>query len=377
MRNTVVIMGSHPETRKHFDWNTDADIWVFNEAGAIPDMKRFDAVFQLHVPAIFRNPKNRNDPNHYEWLKSTTIPVYMQEQYPDIPASIKYPHEAVLAQVCMVVNDKPFGEATCSISWALALAIYLGYKNIEVYGVELNSATEYFYQQSNFKFWLGFAAGKGINVKIYTSMFESFQYGYDSEVAIPAEVFSKRITELTPEFELSKASINPTKTTLSELMQSLWDNDNSHEIVKAVQKMLDVTGRSAFIEGQIVENKRYDDKLQAMIAESSDFAFARQEFEQAAGLEQKSAKEYEGQLKLSQARLADMHDHVIKAQKGSPKRSKLVKGYLSELNRFLSLNAIISAYNGRIQENRTYLARLERGIKAAGGEKSEQAILGG
>ena len=87
---TVAIVGSHPRTRSAFDFTrTDCDVWIFNEALADPSgwCKRADAVFQMHNPAIWRSPLNRNDPKHYNWLKSGDTPeVIMQEYYEDVPS---------------------------------------------------------------------------------------------------------------------------------------------------------------------------------------------------------------------------------------------------------------------------------------------------
>src|SRR5688500_3302918 len=101
MRETVAIIGSHPRTREAFDFNrTDADIWLFNEAISNPEnrkwAKRADMIWQMHVPAIWRNPTNRNDPHHYEWLqKQDECDVMMQDEYPDVPRSMRYPLEDI------------------------------------------------------------------------------------------------------------------------------------------------------------------------------------------------------------------------------------------------------------------------------------------
>src|SRR3990167_7232060 len=98
MKKTLVIMGSHPNGLKTFNWNRrDCDIWLFNEA---PTAKKengellyphSDAFFQLHHEAIWKSPKNRSDEKHYEWLKKGDTPTaYMQEKYKDVPKSVKY-----------------------------------------------------------------------------------------------------------------------------------------------------------------------------------------------------------------------------------------------------------------------------------------------
>jgi len=168
MKDTVAIVGSHPRTRLEFDFNrTDCDIWIFNEALSNGTFPRADAVFQMHVPPIWRNPANRNDAHHFEWLQEPKdgTEVYMQDQYPDVPRSVRYPLEEVTER---------FGvrHFTSSIAYALALACFKGYKRMEVYGVEMETNTEYQYQRDGVTLWLGVAMGLGIKVDAHISMFD-------------------------------------------------------------------------------------------------------------------------------------------------------------------------------------------------------------
>lgn len=168
-----------------FDFNrADCDIWVFNESMSTEWVKRADAVFQLHIPTIWRNPNNRNDPRHYQWLKSGNTPtIYMQEKYEDVPKALEFPKDEVLTMLPNAkVNDGLIREVMSTPSWALAYAVYLGYERIDIYGIELDSNTEYSYQQGNFKYWVGVAVGRGIEVNVYSSMFNAPLYGYEGEV---------------------------------------------------------------------------------------------------------------------------------------------------------------------------------------------------
>jgi len=73
--DTLVILGSHPGTRQDFDWGRvkDVDVWAFNEAVSRGEWVQFaSAVFQMHIPAIWRNPTNRNDNKHADWLAGAT-----------------------------------------------------------------------------------------------------------------------------------------------------------------------------------------------------------------------------------------------------------------------------------------------------------------
>ena len=90
---TVTILGSHPRTRNDFDFNrTDCDVWIFNEAVSNGTFPRADVVFQMHAEEIWRNPENRNDKGHLAWLQSGNTPtIYMQEKFPEVPKSEKFP----------------------------------------------------------------------------------------------------------------------------------------------------------------------------------------------------------------------------------------------------------------------------------------------
>ena len=117
MKDTIAIIGSHPRTRAEFDFNRgDCDIWVFNEAISNGTFTRADAVFQMHEEAIWRNPKNRNDAGHAEWLKTQNdVTVYMQDYYPDVPCSERFP----LDEIAERFKIRYF---TSSVAYAIALA---------------------------------------------------------------------------------------------------------------------------------------------------------------------------------------------------------------------------------------------------------------
>ena len=160
---TVAIIGSHPLSRGDFDFNrTDCEIWVFNEALASDWCKRATAVFQMHTPTIWKNPLNRNDPGHAAWLMSGDTPIiYMQEKYQEVPKAVKYPLDEVI-QLLQPFNYKKY--LTSSVSQAIALTIVQGFEKIELYGIGMETETEYFYQRDCVAFWTGYAVGRGIVV---------------------------------------------------------------------------------------------------------------------------------------------------------------------------------------------------------------------
>lgn len=206
-KRTVAITGSHPVTREHVPWSKKhVDVWVFNEAAGIGWPTRIDAVFQIHQPPIFKSPRNRNDPKHWEWLQEKhDFPIYMQDEYPEVPSSAKYPLDEICDELLgglkrIIPKDvrkkHKRREAavryfTSSVAYAIALAIYQGYERIELYGVEMSTETEYTRQRDGVTFWAGIALGRGIEFVVHkkSTLFKSLLYGYEGDVVINRQEF--------------------------------------------------------------------------------------------------------------------------------------------------------------------------------------------
>lgn len=212
--NIVAIVGSHPvgRVRAPFD-NKEIDIWGFNEAGSAKWMKRVSGLFQIHLPPIWKNPKNVNDPGHYEFLqKDHGYPIFMQEKYPEVPNSVKYPLDEICNDLLPGLvrgEDQPERHFTSSPAYAIAYAIYLGYEEIHLYGIEMTTQTEYVMQRDGITFWLGIALSKGIKVRIQekSTIFKGLSYGYEGDVVLHRQYFE------TYESKLSKKS---------EEMNTVW-----------------------------------------------------------------------------------------------------------------------------------------------------------
>lgn len=377
MKETLIIMGSHPRTRGRFDFNrTDCDVWVFNEAAKQEWVKRADAVLQLHIPTIWRNPNNRNDPKHYEWLKETAIPVYMQEKYEDVPNSVHFPKDEILSMLPNAKqNGEPIREVACSPAWALALAIYIGYKRIEIYGVELESNTEYHYQQGNFKYWLGVAAGRGIDVDIHSTMFNAPLYGYEGEVFLVYETFEDRINEIARFRTEQEGKFTADSIKLWSVFEGIKDADVTLTLLPLVQSTIISAAQLGEIDGALQENGRYKEKADAMKLAGGEFVFSRQEFEQGAALAKKQGEKIANDVNVIKGQLQLKHDELIMMAKGSPKRKRAMENYRHLLTQFIQYNNALGIYRGAAGENFAYMSRLDAGIKAAGGSKSEEAIL--
>ena len=376
MRDTVAIIGSHPRTRGEFDFTrADCDIWVFNETLSGTSAKwcpRADAVFQMHEEAIWRNPLNRNDPGHWKWLQTQTdTPVYMQEQYPDVPRSVKYPLDEI-------VDRFSIRYFTSSVAYAIALACYLGYRRIELYGVEMETNTAYQYQRDGVALWLGVARGMGVELDAHISLFDMPLYGYEGEVTIPYAKFGERIAELQPGLDDLSAQYKAAMIDLQKAFD-LFAGDGSDKTEKilftAAEKQRALSSALGEISGRMQENKRYQGKADTMTENAGTYLFSRQEFESAAAELKKAADTSNLEYVAYGNTLDHIHRNVKAAAKKSPKRLKLLDLYKQHIQEYLKLANRTALYVGASKENYEYLHWLDKHVRAAGGEKSEAVLL--
>jgi len=197
----LAVVGMAQSTRHKAPWDDDEiEIWILNEMGDIAHphyswIKRYDRVFQMHQRWDFmRIGTNFNHWNHPHWLRNqdgpcyhcegtgiipnsnkecnfcdngiykvttrdVNKPIYMQEKWDDIPGSVEYPLDKVLE--FYQPNAEHCRYFTNTFGYMAALAGMMGYKEIQVFGFEMASGTEYSYQKPNANYWAGILIGKG------------------------------------------------------------------------------------------------------------------------------------------------------------------------------------------------------------------------
>jgi len=146
-KDIVVIMGKSPLTRHLVDTNRkDCEFWGSNDIyNYIP---RVDVLFQLHERKRFE--AFYRDLNHIEKLKKMNIPIVCVKKWSDIPNCVEYPWKEIISEYDDYLNN--------SISEMLALAIYMDYKRIELYGCDFIHEREEL-QVASICHWLGIALG--------------------------------------------------------------------------------------------------------------------------------------------------------------------------------------------------------------------------
>jgi hypothetical protein len=364
MKKTLVIMGSHPSGRD-FDWSRkDCEIWAFNEA---PNQKkdgklilpRVDVCFQLHVEAIWRNPANRTDPDHYKWLTTTKSKVYMQDKYPEIPGSIKYP----LEDVVKMTGKRVF---TSSPDYAFGLVAYLykqrKWKKVEVWGIELAMESEYQYQRTGFSFWIGYLTALGIPLELHTKIFDSPMYGYEGDIAIPSTEFDRRKKELE-----SKTN-NTFEVEAKDLIDSLpkfIEGDISRDFTQRMNALIQKHEATGRLNGKVKENERYAGKAKIMEKTANEAIFAVGEFD---GVRIDYTKQMIQVRNEAVALLQHMDEslkNLVRIKKHTQKRKRAINKFGLEVVDLINKNMLLAHLKGGIEENEYYLNSCKLSIAGA------------
>jgi hypothetical protein len=178
-KNKVYIVGC-ASTKDMVPWDDpDAEYWGVNNLYGVPiEGAHYDRWFEIHNIWLDQGSNKmvrrelfdfRGTPimDYMQGLANLKIPVYMQRWWGDlVPNSVPYPLQDIINYFA---NEKGFGlqiarYLTNSITHQIVLAIYEGFKEIQVWGVDMAVGSEYHVQKPSCEFWLGVAAGMGIKV---------------------------------------------------------------------------------------------------------------------------------------------------------------------------------------------------------------------
>jgi len=200
------------------------DIWSLNHA--YNHVPRWDAWFEVHPRAHFQKDLMRDGlaqdgSRHVNWLAKEPAggrPIYCQEHYNDIPASVRWPrqelNEWLLRNGGQSLDALPQGYHcadyyTSTPAQMIALALYLDYKEIGLFGVDMLQAEEYFYQRSGCEYFVGFARGRGVKVYVPpTSALckANYVYGYTEPLTDIAHIqpYVDHLNSKVAESEMNK-----------------------------------------------------------------------------------------------------------------------------------------------------------------------------
>lgn len=184
----IAICGFGSETlgEAPFD-DPDCEIWILNMLHS--NVPRWDRLFELHDRATVeqesdtkeeQRKKERGGMAHLDYLRSITDrPIYLVEEWPDVPCGIRFPIEKVTDEVgafCPKLQSTPYFQSTFAFMLVWAVIGIVGRRRdpripeegeeIWVCGVEMINGEEYAYQRSNAEFLCGWVLGHHIKLNI-------------------------------------------------------------------------------------------------------------------------------------------------------------------------------------------------------------------
>jgi hypothetical protein len=349
---SLAIVGSHPDTRENapFD-DPNFEIWLFNEAPQKPEIyKRWDACLQIHLPEVYTSTENWINKDHWEWLQQDhgDRRIFMQEVDPRVPNSVKYPLEEILSLV-------PYKYLRSSPAMALALGIYLGYKHIELYGSELSSNTEYFYQAINYGFWIGVAVGRGVDLRMecwHQEFYKQPIYGYEGELQIDKDFFYERFVECEIIWKAKDKAYQKLQKKLDKaLMEAKFDKVG--ELSLALENAAINTGE---VWAGMKEAKRYHERTDPI---------SRQEFERVCAQAQLDGEGVEKMMNHEAGKCEYVWN--IWRQTGNYEALKQLRTFLGKKT---DLAFDMGTKLGVFRENMLYRDEYDRRVQSAGGKRA-------
>jgi len=182
------------------------EIWGLNRLHSVQP-GRWDRWFEVHDLKQYYE----GDPAHREFLRVFPGPIYIRPQdmgLYDIPSAQPYPVVPVLQE---------YGNYfTNSISWMLAMAISMGFREIGLWGVDMAqdgifvTGSEYRHQRPSCEYLIGVAIGRGIKITMPPGsdlLKTSFLYGLENGDAIQGKRLS-RMAELNRRKDQVRAQIS-------------------------------------------------------------------------------------------------------------------------------------------------------------------------
>ena len=355
----LAIVGSHPATRELAPYDDpDYEIWLFNESAQKPEVyRRWDALLQIHKPEVYTSLENWVNKEHWAWLQQDhgysditgrRKQIFMQDVDPRVPNSTKYPLDEVLRLT-------PYRYLRSSPALSLALALYLNrWSVIELYGSELTSNTEYAYQATNYAFWIGYAHGLGVDLRLKCWEKEFFQpiYGFDGEFDIDRGIFRERAKLHEQAWKTNENVLEKVRNRIDSAMLKN-DCDQVAKLLIEAENVALADGESA---GQLGEAERYAERTNPI---------SRQEYERVSA-----------QMQIDYNRLLQQVYHIggkseyvwnVWRQNGNNAALNQLRAFTKER---LQVAYDCGARKGAFIENLFYLQEYDQRLTAAGGVRA-------
>jgi hypothetical protein len=193
----IALVGGAKSTRGAVHQSQADELWTPNWSYKYDYVPRIDRLFEMHPVWLYADTDKATwakPREHWDWLQQAhPYPIYMLKEHPSVPASVRYPIEDVVREIFPHLKRKNWEEGTLeparfftsSFDYMLGLAILMkdewNIDEIETFGVEMGSDTEYRYQKYGASFFIGVAITKGIRITMphNTVLTKGKLYGYE------------------------------------------------------------------------------------------------------------------------------------------------------------------------------------------------------
>jgi len=189
----IGLCGSHSASLVDAPWDDPSwELWGHSSARSWYG-RAMDRYFDLHPPSCWSRGMKKD--KYTRWLAKNTVPIYMQDVYPDVPASLRYPKGRILQEFA---GARPY--FTNHVAWMVALALTEGVSTVGLWGINYGTRSEYMLQRGACEYWIGRLEQAGVRVVLpeqCTLLKEPVGlYGYESHdeatgVLLPAYQIKK------------------------------------------------------------------------------------------------------------------------------------------------------------------------------------------
>lgn len=205
---SVAILGLGPslnefvELSKRLGGRHVEEVWGINSLGDVFNCDRIFHMDDVRIQEI--RAAERPDSNiakMLNWMRRHPGPIYTSRVHPDYPGLVPFP----LQEVCGRFNQAYFNSTA---AYAVAYAVFLGVKRLEVYGNDFTYPNAHHAEKGRacVEFWLGIAVSLGIDVKVphTSSLLDACAaherlYGYDTvDVNFSRDEAGKVAVEFVP-----------------------------------------------------------------------------------------------------------------------------------------------------------------------------------
>jgi len=265
---------------------------------------------------------------------------------------------------------------TTTIAYAIAYAIYAGYKRIEVYGVEMETNTEYGHQRPCVAYWCGVAYGKGIEVDFHSPQFYvSPLYGYEGDITIPVEMFEQRAKMLA---ENAKRTLEEYKHAKEVFTNAVEAFRNDYKVgMKSLETHANNCANLAhefnMNDGALQVNQRHIKACKIMEAETGTYFLSKQVYETEFHASVTKWQEHQQNLReISDALKAK--DNELEQASSRGYRSRRCDEYLALVDTYVKVVGKAGLLSGISIESKNLMAIHDQNERMAGGKKAVEIM---